>query len=116
VIELDDLIALQKAVRETFVHESIQEYIVDIVRATRTGEHLFMGASPRGSLHVMRGAQAHAALEGFDFVRPDDVKAVVSNVLAHRVIALADTRPRGVSAEQLIDQIVQSVPAPIPMN
>ena len=113
-IDLEDLISIQDGVRQVFVHESIRSYIVDIVQATRTGHQLYMGASPRGSLHLMRAAQAHAALDGFTFVRPDDVKAVAKSVLGHRVIPLAENRSRGVTVEQLIERIVQSIPAPIP--
>lgn len=113
-IDLDDLAEIQAAVREIYVHESIRSYIVEIVQATRSGHQLYMGASPRGSLHLMRAAQAHAALDGLNFVRPDDVKAVAKSVLGHRVIPLAETRSRGVTIEQVIDRIVQSIPAPVP--
>lgn len=113
-ISLDELANLQEAVREVFVHESIRHYIVDIVQATRSGHQLFMGASPRGSLHLMRAAQAHAALAGITFVRPDDVKAVAKSILSHRVIPLAETRSRGVTVDQVIERIVQSIPAPVP--
>lgn len=113
-VSLEELTDLQSAVREIFVHESIRHYIVDIVHATRSGHQLFMGASPRASLHMMRAAQAHAALGGFPYVRPDDVKAVAKSVLSHRVIPLAENRSRGVTVEQIIERIVQSVPAPLP--
>lgn len=113
-VGLDELSDLQEAVREIYVHDSIRNYIVDIVQATRSGHQLYMGASPRGSLHLMRAAQAHAALCGFSYVRPDDVKAVAKSILSHRVIPLAETRSRGVSVEQIIDRIVQSIAAPVP--
>jgi MoxR-like ATPase len=113
-IGLDELSELQQAVRDIYVHDSIRNYIVEIVQATRSGHQLFMGASPRGSLHLMRAAQSHAALCGFSYVRPDDVKAVAKSILSHRVIPLAETRSRGVTVEQIIDRIVQSIPAPVP--
>ncbi len=108
------IMGFQAAVREMFVHESIVGYIVDIVRATRESPLLTMGASPRGSLHVMRAAQAHAAMSGNDFVRPDDVKAVVPEVLGHRVIARAEVRMRGGldAVNDAVRSIIESVPVP----
>lgn len=110
----EELILLQKAVREVFVHESVREYIVDIVQATRNSPQLLMGASPRGSLHLMRAAQANAAIDGSDFVRPDDVKALAPFVLGHRVLAQPDLAVRGTTVEAVIHQTVSTVPAPVP--
>jgi MoxR-like ATPase len=108
------VVAVQHAVREVFVHESIVLYIVDIIRATRESALLSMGSSPRGSLHVMRAAQAHAAMHGIEFVRPDDVQAVTEAVLSHRVLARAEVRMRGGSEAiaEAVRSIVQTVPAP----
>lgn len=114
VIDLPTLMQIQHAVRDTFVHETVREYVVDIVRATRDNTQLILGASPRGSIFLLRAAQAHAALKGSDFVRPDDVKATAAAVLSHRVIARADVRARGASADDVIARILDSVPAPIP--
>ena len=108
------VIELQAAVRSMFVHESIVGYIVDIVRATRESPLLTMGASPRGSLHVMRAAQAHAAMAGYEFARPDDVQAVAPFVLSHRVLARAEVRMRGGAdaVNDAVRSIVESVPVP----
>lgn len=109
-----EILELQTAVREMFVHELIVGYIVDIIRATRESPMLTMGASPRGSLHLMRAAQANAAMGGHDFVRPDDVQVVAPFVLGHRVLARAEVRMRG-GAEAVNDairSIVESVPVP----
>ncbi len=114
VIDLPTLQQLQTAVRDMFVHDSVREYIVDLVRATRENGQLLMGASPRGSIFVLRAAQAYAAMTGSDFVRPDDVKAVAVAVLSHRVIARADVRARGANADEIISRILDSVPAPLP--
>lgn len=111
---LEDLMELQKAVRQVFVHDEIKDYIVAIVRATRESNELLMGASPRSSLQLMRGAQAHAAMDGFDFVRPDDVKAVAPASLAHRVLPRAELRSRGGGAEEVIGRILQTIVAPVP--
>lgn len=116
VITLDQLLDIQKSVREMFVHEAVREYMVDVVRATRESNQLVMGSSPRGSLYLMRGAQAMAALNGNDYVRPDDVKAVAPAILAHRVIPRAEVKVRGASTEQVIERILDAVPAPIPVS
>jgi MoxR-like ATPase len=116
VIELDELLAMQSAVRDVFVHETVRNYIVDVVRATRESNQFLMGSSPRGSLHLMRAAQAHAALTGHEFVRPDDVKAMASVVLGHRVLGRAELRSRGLSTDQVIEGILQSVPTPLPIG
>ncbi|MCO5296866.1 MAG: MoxR family ATPase [Fimbriimonadaceae bacterium] len=108
------MIAIQAAVRTVFVHEAIREFIVDIVRATRTSNQLLMGASPRGSLYVMRAAQASAAMDGCDYVRPDDVQRVAPLVLGHRVIARSDSRAHGLESAEIISKIVATVPAPVP--
>ena len=113
--DLGTLMAMQAAVREVFVHETLRGYIVDVVRATRESNQLVMGASPRGSLLLMRAAQACAALSGNDYVRPDDVQKVAVAVLAHRVLPRAEVRARGGSVEAAVARIVEAVPAPVPV-
>jgi MoxR-like ATPase len=116
VLSLERLMELQSSVRDVFVHESIRNYIVDVVRATRESNLLLMGASPRGSLHLMRAAQAHAALEGSDYARPDDVKAVAAPVLAHRVIARAELRAKGQSTNDVLERVLDEVAVPVPVG
>ena len=77
---------MQEAVREVEVSEDVKGYIVDITHATRENPNARLGVSPRGSLALMRGAQAYAALEGRGFVTPDDVKAVAPAILSHRIV------------------------------
>jgi MoxR-like ATPase len=115
VARVDEVIAAQKGVRQIFVHESVREYCVDIVRATRENSQLNLGASPRGSLYVMHAAQARAAVEGSDFVRPDDVKYVAPMVLGHRMMLRGEVRARGTSGEDVVRQILETVPTPVPM-
>ena len=112
--DLGSLLAMQAAVRDVFVHDVIREFVVDIVRATRTSNQLVMGASPRGSIYLMRAAQAHAALDGVDYVRPDDVQAMAPLVLGHRVLGRADSRAHGMESTETIARIVETVPAPVP--
>lgn len=111
VIELDELVELQRAVSRVFVHDELKEYIVAVVGATRESNELLMGASPRATLQLMRAAQAHAAMAGLDFVRPDDVKAVAAPLLAHRVMARPGARG-GVG--EIIDRLLMTVVAPSP--
>src|SRR5690606_36564579 len=86
VIEAEDLLAMQRQVRDVRVEVSVREYIVDVVRATREHAAVELGVSPRGSLALYNTAQALAALRGHDFVVPDDVKTLAPVVLTHRLI------------------------------
>ena len=116
VVQPEELMELQNDVRDIFVHDSLREYIVDLVRATRENPHLLMGTSPRGTLHLMRAAQAQAAMGGEEFVRPDDVKAVAAAVLAHRVLPRAEARARGETTEDLIRKVIETVRTPVPVS
>lgn len=109
-VTLNDLIA---AVRHVQIGEAVERYLIALVRATREHEQIAMGASPRGSLALARAAQAVAAIEGRDFVLPDDVKQVATPVLAHRIMPAAQFGLRGLSSEALIAEIVAHVPAPV---
>jgi MoxR-like ATPase len=116
VLHVDELLTLQAAVRDVFVHDTVRDYIVEVVRATRESAQLLMGSSPRGSLYLMRASQAHAAIEGVEFVRPDDVKAVAAAVLGHRVLARSELRSKGGTTEQVIARILEHVPVPVPVG
>jgi MoxR-like ATPase len=116
VITIAELIELQLAVRDVFVHESVRDYIVDVVRATRESAQLLMGSSPRGSLYLMRAAQAHAAMRGSEFVQPDNVKAVASAVLSHRVLPRSEIRAKGGTTEQAIERVLDHVSVPVPVG
>lgn len=116
VTSLEEIATLQQAIREVFVHESVRGYIVDVVAASRESPLLLMGSSPRGSLHLMRAAQAWAATEGLEFVRPSDVKAVAGMVLGHRVLPRAEARAKGQTVEEIIAKIAEGVPAPVPVG
>lgn len=86
VLTLEELAQAKKEVCKVYVHKAVQEYIVDIITATRSGESIMMGVSPRGSLALLRCVKAYAWLQGRNFVIPDDIKAVAVPVLAHRII------------------------------
>jgi len=116
VVKLPELLEMQSAVRDVFVHETIRGYIVDVIRATRESNLFLIGAAPRGSLYLMRAAQAAAAINGFDFVRPDDVKMMASSILSHRVLPRAELRTKGQTTEEVIDRILENVPTPVPVG
>ncbi|MFC7406645.1 AAA family ATPase [Georgenia alba] len=104
--------ALIKAVEKLHASPALQQYVVDLVAATRTSPHLRLGASPRAGLQLLRAARAHAALEERDHVLPDDVQHLVTTVLAHRVILSGDAELSGASVADVLDSIVASVPVP----
>jgi MoxR-like ATPase len=116
VVDLETLLDMQVAVRDVFVHDKVREYILDIVLATRSSNMLVMGSSPRGSLYLMRAAQASAAMDGLDYVRPDDVKAVAAAVLTHRVVPRAELKTQGATTAAVIERILNTVSAPVPVN
>lgn len=116
VVTLDELKSAQSAVREVFVHESIKDYIVDIVRATRGSNQFMLGASPRATLQLMRAAQAKAALRSSHQVGIDDVKYVAPFILSHRVLARAEIRAKGIMIEEVLNSVVETVPVPLPVG
>lgn len=103
---------IQDLIKQVHVSNLIKEYIVKIVRRTRDHPDVFLGASPRGSLGLFRAGQAMAALLGRDFVLPDDIKALSSNVLAHRVIVNPGARLKDITARKIIEEIVYSMEIP----
>ncbi|MCL5256445.1 MAG: MoxR family ATPase [Chloroflexi bacterium] len=112
VVSTEELEAAQAAVKEIFVDNSVKEYIVNIVSATRRHDEVYLGASPRGSLALYRTAQALAGLRERDYVIPDDVKHLAEHVLAHRLIVSPAARLRNVEARSIVQDILGTVPVP----
>jgi MoxR-like ATPase len=112
VVESDAIVEAQQAVRQVYVDEKIKEYIVEIVRATRNHPDVYLGASPRGSLGLYHAAQATAAATGRDYVIPDDVKALVQPILAHRLIISPAARIKNVEAGEVVKEILNGVQVP----
>lgn len=112
VITTQQALALQQARREILVASPVKEYIVNLVRATRESSSLRFGASPRAALHLMRAAQALAALQGREYVLPDDVKRLAEPVLSHRLIVETKEMVRGVTAENVLTEIISRVTIP----
>ena len=113
VVDADEILSMQEAVREVRVQDSVREYLVRVVRATREHPSVDLGASPRGSLALYRTAQARAAIRGRDYVLPDDVKQMTPFVLTHRIHISPQTRLRGRTPAQVIAEIVNEVEAPV---
>ncbi len=111
VINRADILDMQKSTDQVFVHPLIRGYIADIVAATREGEAIIMGASPRASLALLRGAKVWAALHGREYCIPDDAKRLAVPVLAHRVM-LAYGYRKGSDARDVIGNILKTVQAP----
>ena len=114
VASTEEILAAQAAVREVKVGEAVSGYIVSIVNATRQSDKVRLGVSPRGSLALMRAAQANAAVEGRDFVKPDDVKAVAADVLSHRIIMKGYSAAQSSDASRkLVETIVAQIRTPV---
>ncbi len=109
----DELLALQKLCRRVYVDPSVRDYMVRMVRTTRGHGDVKLGASPRASLGLHRAAQALAAVRGRTHVLPDDVKLLAVAALAHRLILKTEARLRDRTAQQIITDIVNSVPVPV---
>ncbi len=112
VITPDEVVEMQEAVGRIYVDPLIKQYIVSLVTATREHESVYLGASPRGSLALMRATQAHAMLDGRDFVQPDDVKLLAYPTLGHRVIVSPSARVRDIDSAQIVTEAVERVPVP----
>ncbi len=112
VVDAATLSAMQAGVELVYVADSVTRYIVSIVEATRASGRLQVGASPRGTLALLKLSRARAVMEGRDYVVPDDVKAVAVPALAHRLILRPELWVQRVRAEQVVEECLDSVPAP----
>jgi len=112
VVNVEDLLAAQRGVRQVRLADDLKRYIVELVTATRRHGELYLGASPRGSLALMRASQALAAMAGRDFVVPDDIKGVGVAALAHRLIVGSSARIREVDTRAVVREILAGVPVP----
>jgi len=113
VVSTDELLAMQKQVREIRVEASVRGYVVAIARATREHPEVALGASPRGTMALYHAAQAWAAIRGRAFVVPDDVKRLAPYVLTHRILIQPQVRLRGRKPEEIVAEIVDTAPVPV---
>lgn len=113
VISLEDLILLQKEVKDIVVDDTIKNYIVDLANRTRKDSYIYLGVSPRGSLALMKAGQAFAMLKGRDFVTPDDIQYLAPFVFSHRMILRSEARYDGITPEEIVERILAKTNVPI---
>jgi MoxR-like ATPase len=109
----DEILAVVEDARAVYVEDSLSRYVVALLRHTRADAHLYLGASPRSGIALLRVAKARALAEGRDYLLPDDVKAVAAHVLAHRLILSPEARSEGLSGEDLVRRAVDRTPVPV---
>jgi MoxR-like ATPase len=113
VITIGELLELQEEVKNVYVDDSVKGYIVQLARATRTDENVYLGVSPRGTIALMRASQAYAKMLDRDFVKPDDVQYLAPFVFGHRIILKPEARYEGVTVEDIINNIIAESVIPI---
>ena len=107
-----EILALQTAIEDVHVDEDLERYIVEIVARTREHSQVEVGASPRGSLALMKLGRARAALKGRDYVVPDDIKEIAVESLAHRILLKPDPWIKGVQTASIVREVLAAVPVP----
>jgi MoxR-like ATPase len=113
VASAEELMEAIDDARRVFVEESLNRYVVTLLRQTRSDSRLYLGASPRAGIALMRVAKARAIVSGRDYVEPDDVKTVAPTVLAHRLILAPEARSSGLDAEDLVRSVLERTPVPV---
>jgi MoxR-like ATPase len=112
VLSVEEVTRMQEAIKNVYVSPAVKRYIVELTRATRESPDVYLGASPRGSLGLFRAGQARAAINGRDYVLPDDIKALAEYILAHRMIINPAARLRNISAGQIVQEVLNLIPVP----
>ncbi len=113
VVAAEQLVQLQKVIRKVHIGDNVEEYIIELVRATREHHGVELGVSPRGTLALYRASQAHAAMHGRSYVIPDDVKRLAIPILSHRMIATSQSHLHGYIMEKIVEEILQTVAVPV---
>jgi MoxR-like ATPase len=108
-----DAVALAEEAKAIFVEESLNRYVVALLRATRGDSRLYLGASPRAGIALLRVAKARSLADGRGFLEPDDIKAVAVAVLAHRLILAPEARAAGLTGEQIVRETLEKTPVPV---
>jgi MoxR-like ATPase len=111
-VQAEEVLVSRDAVRAVHASPGLRAYVYDIVGATRTAADVSLGASPRAGLHLLLAAQAAAAIDGRDFVTPDDVKDAAVIVLAHRLLVRPEAEVEGIRAEDVVARVLQAVAVP----
>ena len=112
VINIDEILSAQEIIKHVHVSDPVKRYIVEMVRETREHPEVYLGSSPRGSLGLFRAGQARAALNGRDYVLPDDIKFLAPNILPHRVVVSPAARLTDINSTKIVREILDSLPVP----
>lgn len=112
ILSASDIRSYREAVRNVYMEENVMQYITNLIQDTRNNPSLFLGGSPRASVAILNASKAYAALNGRDFVTPEDVKFVALPVLRHRVILTPDREMEGITTDEVINQLINKVEVP----
>ena len=113
VMTLEELRYIQGEVKDVLVDDTIKKYIVEIANRTRIHANVYLGASPRGSIALMKACQAYAFLRGRDYVVPDDVQYLAPFVFSHRIIMKSEARYEGITPEEVVERVMARIPVPV---
>ncbi|MBO0779170.1 MAG: AAA family ATPase, partial [Ktedonobacteraceae bacterium] len=111
--DIERIMEAQRLIRQVRWQPEVERYLLAIVRATREHSAIQLGVSPRGTLAFYRACEAYAAIQGRDYVQPDDIKRLAPSVLAHRLLTTTRTRMRGQRNREIIAEVVQGIPVPV---
>lgn len=112
VISAEEIVQYQNLIQKVHANDSLMEYIAKIVTSTRTNANLYLGASPRASIAILNASKAYAALQGKDFITPDDIKYIAPAVLKHRIILTPEREMEGLTSSMLVKQIIEGIEIP----
>lgn len=112
VVSAEDITNQRKVINKVHVEPELMKYIAQIIQNTRNSSSISIGASPRASVFVMRGAQAYAAINGRDFITPEDVKAIIKPILRHRITLTPEKEMEGITPDQIISMLLEKVEVP----
>ncbi|MGO4531506.1 AAA family ATPase [Paenibacillus sp. 2TAF8] len=116
VTHMDQISAIQQEIREVFIGDPVMDYLLDVVRHTRTHPSVLLGASPRAAISFMMAVKAYAFLQERDYVLPDDVKTMAPYVISHRIVLRPESRLDSMSSEAVLNSVLQQVRVPVSMG
>lgn len=111
-VNIQEILTLKQQVQQIRISQELKRYVVDIVNATRTASGVQLGASPRGSIALMKIAQALALFDGYEFVTPEHIQELAISVIAHRLVMQPQARFSGITPESVVEDILKSIPVP----
>jgi len=112
VVSVEELLQAQEAVKEIHIALPVKRYIVEMVQYTREHNDVYLGSSPRGSLGIYRASQARAAIQGRDYVTPDDIKGIAEPILGHRLILAPGARLQNRNEDNILNELLEKVHVP----